>query len=131
MVTSPVASRLPSLSSHASARRSRGAALRKKLMLRLMVTASGTGPMAASTATYMAKSASAIIVGPEIVPPGRTDLAHPATALPHGFNAKPAVGMENLRKLAAKKALELLDRHRDRHAPPSRRDRTRRLRANE
>src|SRR5262249_24365029 len=49
MVTSPVASRLPSLSSRASARRSRGAALRKKLMLRLMVTASGTGPIAAST----------------------------------------------------------------------------------
>ena len=31
----------------------------------------GTGPIAASTATYMAKSASAIMVGPEIVPPGR------------------------------------------------------------
>src|SRR5262249_42977602 len=73
MVTSPVASRLPSLRSRASAMRSRGAGLRKKLMLRLMVTASGTGPIAASTATYMAKSASAIMVGPEIVPPGRTE----------------------------------------------------------
>src|SRR5262249_42927549 len=40
IVTSPVARRLPSLSSRASATRSRGAALRKKLMLRLMVTAS-------------------------------------------------------------------------------------------
>src|SRR6516165_4714083 len=73
MVTSPVASRLPSLSNRASARRSRGAALRKKLMLRLMVTANGTGPIAASTATYIARSASAIMVGPEIVPPGRTE----------------------------------------------------------
>src|SRR5215468_7850122 len=73
MVTSPVASRLPSLRRRASATRSRGAGLRKKLMLRLMVTANGTGPTAASTATYIAKSASAIMVGPEIVPPGRSE----------------------------------------------------------
>ena len=45
--------------------------LRRKLMLRLVVTASGSGPIDASTPTYMAKSASAIMVGPEIVPPGR------------------------------------------------------------
>ena len=47
-------------------------------MLRLMVTASGTGPIAASTATYMAKSASAIMVGPEIVPPGRSEASRKA-----------------------------------------------------
>ena len=44
-------------------------------MLRLIVTASGTGPTDASTPTYMAKSASAIMVGPEIVPPGRMKFA--------------------------------------------------------
>ena len=44
-------------------------------MLRLVVTASGTGPIEASTPTYMVKSASAIMVGPEIVPPGRMNCA--------------------------------------------------------
>src|SRR5262245_31709084 len=39
--------------------------------------------------------------------------------------------MENLRKLGVKKALELLDCHCDCHAPPSGRNRSRRLRANE
>src|SRR5260221_237526 len=57
MITSPTASRLPSLSRCASANRSRGPGLRRRLMLRLVVPASGTGPMAASTATYMSKSA--------------------------------------------------------------------------
>ena len=41
-------------------------------MLRLVVTAKPTGPIAESSTTYMAKSASAISVGPEIVPPGRS-----------------------------------------------------------
>ena len=40
-------------------------------MLRLMVTAKGCGPTAEKTATYMAKSANSIMVGPEMVPPGR------------------------------------------------------------
>ena len=40
-------------------------------MLRLVVTASGCGPTTENTATYMAKSASSIMVGPEMVPPGR------------------------------------------------------------
>src|SRR6187455_513986 len=53
MVTSPTASRLPSLSSRHSAMRSRAAGLRRKLMSRLIVTASGTGPIEASTPTYM------------------------------------------------------------------------------
>ena len=69
--TSPTAKRLPSFINFASARRSAAPGLRKKLMLRLVVTASGTGPIEASTATYMAKSASAIMVGPDMVPPGR------------------------------------------------------------
>ena len=48
---------------------------RKKLMLRLVVTARGCGPIAEKTATYIAKSASSIMVGPEIVPPGRSWLS--------------------------------------------------------
>ena len=56
-------------------------------MLRLVVTASGTGPIEASIATYIAKSASAIMVGPEMVPPGRNEPRpigppHAAAAVP-------------------------------------------------
>ena len=40
-------------------------------MLRLVVTARGTGPIAASNSEDIALSASAISAGPEIVPPGR------------------------------------------------------------
>ena len=43
-------------------------------MLRLVVTASGTRPTEARTATYMAKSASSIMVAPDRVPPGRNEL---------------------------------------------------------
>ena len=42
-------------------------------MVRLVVTASGTQPIAESTATYMAKSASDIMVVPDSVPPGRSE----------------------------------------------------------
>src|SRR5262249_27813503 len=124
MQTSPVASRLPSLSSRASPVRSRGAGLRRKLMLRLMVTASGTGPIAPSTATYMAKSASAIMVGPEIVPPGRTCSSRNACRTrqppPHArLERGPAVGFAALGKLGGEKAFELADRHDQRHASPS------------
>ncbi len=68
-------------------------------MLRLVVTASGTGPIAASTATYMAKSASAIMVGPEMRAAG-TDrgfavgLPDPAAAVPDRFDRQAARGME-------------------------------------
>ena len=41
-------------------------------MLRLVVTASPTGPIAESSTTYIAKSAIAISVGPDTVPPGRS-----------------------------------------------------------
>src|SRR5262245_43019993 len=41
-------------------------------MLRLVVTASPTGPIAESSTTYIAQSASAISVGPDTVPPGRS-----------------------------------------------------------
>jgi hypothetical protein len=44
-------------------------------MLRFVVTASGWGPIAEKTATYIAKSASSIIVGPDMVPPGRIYLS--------------------------------------------------------
>src|SRR5436309_14723382 len=44
-------------------------------MLRLVVTASGTGPTEARIATYIEKSVSPIMVGPEIVPPGRRDFS--------------------------------------------------------
>ncbi len=50
----------------------------RKLMLRLVVTASGTHPIEASTATYMAASARIIMVVPEIVPPGRSDFGRKA-----------------------------------------------------
>ena len=42
-------------------------------MERLMVTASGTQPIEARTATYMAKSASPIMVAPDTVPPAMRD----------------------------------------------------------
>ena len=44
-------------------------------MVRLVVTASGTQPIAESTATYMAKSPSDIMVAPASVPPGRNDFS--------------------------------------------------------
>ena len=49
--------------------------LRRKLMLRLVVTARPTGPIADSSTTYIAKSAIAISVGPDTVPPGRSILS--------------------------------------------------------
>jgi hypothetical protein len=54
-------------------------------------------------------------------------LPDPAAPLPHGFDREPTVRMEKLRKLGAKKPLDFLDRHHSRHAPPSRRNRTRPL----
>ena len=44
-------------------------------MLKLVVTASLTMPMALSTTAYMVVSARAIIVGPKMVPPGRSMLS--------------------------------------------------------
>ena len=70
---STTASRLPNFKSLAAARTSwPGWPLRRKLMLRFVVTARPTGPIADSSTTYMAKSASAISVVPETVPPGRS-----------------------------------------------------------
>ena len=46
---------------------------RRKLMLKLVVTARSTRPMRLRTTPYMAKSATAIITAPETVPPGRTN----------------------------------------------------------
>src|SRR5229473_941996 len=51
--------------------RGRGAGLRRKLMLRLVVTASGTQPIEARSAMYIVTSASIMRTGPETVPPGR------------------------------------------------------------
>src|SRR5205085_264714 len=50
----------------------RGGGLLRKLMLRLVVTASGTQPIDASTAIYIARSLRPIMATPEIVPPGRS-----------------------------------------------------------
>ena len=77
-----------------------------------MVTASGTGPIAASTAAYMAKSASAIMVGPEIVPPGRRSKprdssAAPGILRPTAPRSPSHSRMEDLRKLGGEKALEI------------------------
>jgi hypothetical protein len=49
--------------------------LLRKLMVRLVVTASGTQPIAESTAIYIAKSASDIMVAPDSVPPGRSEFS--------------------------------------------------------
>ena len=58
-----------------------------------------------NTTTYMAKSASAIMVGPEIVPPGRIwprmiGLAHPRRAEFHMLDRQPAARIEHLREFA-------------------------------
>ena len=66
----------------------------------------------------MAKSASAIMVGPEIVPPGRMNcgvigLAHAAAAVPDLLDRQAAVGVEHLRKFGAQEAAPArLTRHR-------------------
>src|SRR5436190_22023564 len=67
------ARRVPSLSSRHSASSARGPGFFRKWMLRLVVTASGTQPIEASTATYIVASARIIMVVPERVPPGRID----------------------------------------------------------
>ena len=59
----------------ASANRSTGFGLTRKLMFRLDVTAISTRPSRPSTTAYMAASARAMMVGPDRVPPGRTSLA--------------------------------------------------------
>src|SRR5436305_9139320 len=72
-IDSPTASRLPSFKSLAAASTScPGWPLRRKLMLRFVVTARPTGPTADNSTTYIAQSASAISVGPEMVPAGRS-----------------------------------------------------------
>src|SRR6266567_5066753 len=58
--------------------RARGPGFFRKLMLRFVVTASGTHPIEASTATYIVASARVIRVVPEIVPPGRSDFGRKA-----------------------------------------------------
>jgi hypothetical protein len=67
IATSPTASSLPSLINRASAMRSRAGGFVRKLIVRLVVTASGTQPIADNTG-YIAKSPSAIIVAPETAP---------------------------------------------------------------
>ena len=71
IVTSPTASCFPNFRILASAFRVPGSGLRKKLMFRLVVTASATVPIWPNSAAYMAVSTSVIMVGPEMVPPGR------------------------------------------------------------
>jgi hypothetical protein len=73
MLTSPTTSTLPTLSSLQTPMMSlSGKGLRRKLMLSPVVTASGTMPISPRIATYRATSATAIITGPETVPPGRS-----------------------------------------------------------
>jgi len=59
----------------ASANKSTGLGLTRKLILRLDVTAISTRPRRPSTTAYIAASPSAMMVGPDNVPPGRTNLA--------------------------------------------------------
>ena len=74
-------------------------------MFRLVVTASGTGPIEARIATYIAKSVSPIMVGPEIVPPGRSELSlnarrTPAAAVPGILDHVAKLGGSHLREFA-------------------------------
>ena len=85
-------------------------------MLRLVVTASGCGPIAENTATYMAKSANSIMVGPDTVPPGRRLLflegpAHAHVAMRDALDAVPAAGIERLRKFRMQQFCDFVGRH--------------------
>ncbi len=64
----------PSLRMLASANRSSGLGLLRKLMFRFEVTAISTAPRRPRMTAYIAASASAMMVGPDSVPPGRTSL---------------------------------------------------------
>src|SRR6056297_25872 len=69
---SPTASTRPSFRSRAvQISRAPAGGLRMKSIETFVVTASACGPMRDSTARYIATSASANIVGPDTVPPGR------------------------------------------------------------
>ncbi|GAA0006668.1 hypothetical protein BRDID11002_66740 [Bradyrhizobium diazoefficiens] len=52
-----------------------GLALAQEVDVEIVVTASPIGPIADRSTTYIAKSASAISVGPDTVPPGRSILS--------------------------------------------------------
>ena len=96
-------------------------------MLRFVVTAIGMGPATENTATYIAKSASSIIVGPEMVPPGRMEFLlkvplYADISVVDALDGEPAAGMEELRKFIAKQLSDFVGIHRrSRHtAPPCR-----------
>lgn len=72
--TSQTTWRRPSLRMLASANRSSGLGLLRKLMFRFEVTAISTAPRRPRMTAYIAASASAMMVGPDSVPPGRTSL---------------------------------------------------------
>jgi len=96
------------------------------------VTASGCGPIAENTATYMAKSASSIMVGPEMVPPGRRLLprGRPGArdiAVADPLDRQAAAWIKGLRKFGGEQLADLLGGHdwrrhaspKGRHIPPA------------
>lgn len=112
--TSPTANRLPSFINLASARRSAAPGLRRKLMLRLVVTASATRPIALSIhgevgerhhggPRYGAARAN------EVIPVG---LANLRPAAPNVLDEETAARIEHLRKLRAQETLQFALRER-------------------
>ncbi len=94
--------------------------LRKKLMSRLLVTASATRPMWARTTAYAAASASIMNTGPATVPPGRS---HALSLVEREHDAATLDGLDLIRPLGVERAgeelVELVDRQLrvwDRHA---------------
>jgi len=74
-LASPTAKALPILSILQRAIKARALGFLRKLIVRLVVTARGTSPMAPKSATQIETSASCIIAGPKMVPPGRSWLS--------------------------------------------------------
>jgi len=74
-VTWSTASRFPNFIIWHSAIISDFVGRRRKLIFKLVVTASSTCPIAPIKAAYMEKSASPIMAGPLIVPPGRIEIS--------------------------------------------------------
>src|SRR5262249_28549554 len=122
MATSPTASCLPSLSRRASAIRSPGGGFLRKLIVRLVVTASGTQPMADKTARYReihseiakghhcgAGKRAAWPQGTRVVA-----LTQAAAAAPELFDLIIPHGMAGIREFDAKPVEKLLARQRRR-----------------
>src|SRR5258707_10443274 len=114
---SPTAKRLPSFINFASARRSAAPGRRKKLMLRLVVTASGAEPDCGEHRDVHGEVGERHHGGPrygaartnEILP---VRLANLCAAVPNLLDGEAAAGLEHLGKLVAQETLQLAVRKR-------------------